>query len=174
MPIALPYRFDTSDVWRKILKGAFGFNALLVFAIIVSVLIQHQPLKALGLAVMALVVLGFTMVFVRYQTGSVGTLLADRVVIEPSVLLGIPLPGPKGTYALDRFAAIRVEMQFGPLGTATPSRPYELVWLVGKPATPDIVLARTEDGAGRDVGRELGALLSLPVEEVGGGIQIRL
>ena len=30
-----------------------------------------------------------------------------------------------------------------------------------------IALARTNDGAGRDVGRELGALLNLPIEEVG-------
>ena len=174
MPIALPYRFDTSDVWRKILKGAFGLNALLVFGIVVSVLVQRQPLKALGLAVMELAVLGFTIVFVRAQTGSVGTLLSDRVVIEPNVLLGISLPGPKGTYALDRFAAIRVEMGSGPSGTTAPVRPYELVWLVGRTATPDIVLARTNNGAGRDVGRELGALLSLPVEEVGGPIEIRV
>lgn len=39
--------------------------------------------------------------------------------------------------------------------------------VVGRSGTPKIALARTNDGAGRGVGREFGALLNLPVEEVG-------
>jgi hypothetical protein len=50
----------------------------------------------------------------------------------------------------------------------------EVVWLVGKPGTPDIALARTDHGAGRSLGRQLGALLELPVEEVGAPKKIHL
>jgi hypothetical protein len=173
--ITLPYRFDTSDVWRTILKGAFGLNALLVFSVLYTVLISRQWTKALGLVVMELVVFFFTRLFVRYQTGSVGMLSSDRVVIEPNVLLGIALPGPKGTYTLDRFSAVRVEFWSGPVGPGVQGGgPNELVWLVGEPGTPDIVLARSQDKAGRAVGQELGALLKLPVEEAGAPREIRL
>ena len=123
---------------------------------------------------MELVVFVFTRLFIRFQTGSVGTLSSDRVVIEPNALLGIALPGPKGTYTLDRFSALRVEFRSGPARPDVQGGPNELVWLVGKPGTPDIVLALTEDGAGRTVGREFGALLKLPVEEVGAPKEIRL
>jgi len=173
--ITLPYRFDTSSVWRTILKGAFAFNALMVFCILYTLLISRQWNTAAGLTLMELVVFVFTRLFVRFQTGSVGTLSSDRVVIEPNVLLGIALPGPKGTYALDRFSAVRVEFRSGPVGPDVQGGgPNELVWLVGNPGTPDIVLALTHDGAGRALGREFGALLKLPVEEVGAPKEIRL
>jgi hypothetical protein len=173
-PITLPFRFDTSGVWHTILKGAFALNALLVFSVLFTVLVTREWAKALGLAVMELVVFYFTRVFVRFQEGSVGTLSSDRVVIEPNVLLGIPLPGPKGTYTLDRFSAVRVEFRSGPIGPGVQGGPNELVWLVGNPGTPNIVLARTEDRAGAALGREFGALLRLPVEEVGAPREIRL
>jgi len=137
--------------------------------------VSRQWTTALGLTLMELVVFVFTQLFIRFQTGSVGTLSSDRVVIEPNALLGIALPGPKGTYTLDRFSALRVEFRFGPARPDVQGGgPNELVWLVGKPGTPDIVLALTEDGAGRTVGREFGALLKLPVEEVGAPKEIRL
>ena len=173
-PITLPYRFDTSSVWHTILKGAFGLNALLAFCILFTVLVSRELPKALGLVVMELLVLYFTRVFIRFQEGSVGTLSSDRVVIEPNVLLGVRLPGPNGTYTLDRFSAVRVEFRSGPITPGVQGGPNELVWLVGKPGTPNIVLARTDDRAGRAVGREFGTLLGLPVEEVGAPVEIRL
>jgi hypothetical protein len=173
-PPSLPYRFDTSSVWRTILKGAFGLNALLVLGILFTVLASRPWTAILGLVLTELMVLGFTRLFVEFQTGSVGTLSSDRVVIEPNVLLGIPLPGPKGTYTLDRFSAVRVEFRSGPISPDVQGGPNELVWLVGRPGTPDIVLALTDDGAGRALGQEIGALLELPVEEVGAPKVIRL
>jgi len=172
--ITLPYRFDTSSVWRTILKGAFGLNALIVFCILYTLLISRQWTTALGLTPMELVVFVFTRLFIRFQTGSVGTLSSDSVVIEPNALLGIVLPGPKGTYTLDRFSALRVEFRSGPARPDVQGGPNELVWLVGKPGTPDIVLALTENGAGRLLGQEFSALLKLPVEEVGAPEEIRL
>jgi hypothetical protein len=172
--ITLPYRFDTNSVWRTILKGAFGLNALLVLAILFTLLVSREWPKAFGLVVIELVVLFFTRVFVRFQTGSVGTLSADRIVVEPNVLFGITLPGPNGTYPLDHFSAVRVEFNSGPVTVGSQGGPNELIWLVGKPGTPNIVVARTENRSGPAVGRELGALLGLPVEEVGAPIEIRL
>jgi hypothetical protein len=172
--ITLPYRFDTSSVWRTILKGAFGLNALLVLAILFTVLVSREWPKAFGLVVVELVVFFFTRVFVRFQTGSVGTLSADRIVVEPNVLFGITLPGPNGTYPLDQFSTVRVEFHSGPVTVGAQGGPNELIWLVGKAGTPNIVVARTEDRAGRAVGQEFGALLGLPVEEVGAPIEIRL
>jgi hypothetical protein len=67
-----------------------------------------------------------------------------------------------------------VELRSRPVGTGAQGGPHELVWLVGKPGTPDIVLALTEDRAGQAVGRELAALLALEVEEVGAPREIRL
>lgn len=173
MPVGLPYRFDTSAIWKTILKGTFGLNALLVVGLFYSVLARPWT-TVIALAVNEAVVLVFTRVFLRFQTGSAGTLSADRVEIEPNRLLGIALPGPKGTYPLDRFAAVRVEFLPGPISPGVQGGPHELVWLVGKPGTPDVLLARTEDRAGRAVGGEFGALLHLPVEETGAPREIRL
>ncbi|MGN6392123.1 MAG: hypothetical protein ACTHM9_07735 [Gemmatimonadales bacterium] len=168
MAITLPYHFDTSNIWRKILKGAFGLNAVLVLGILYTLLVTHEWGKALALVPFEVVVFGFTRVFIRFQEGSVGTLTADQVVVAPNVLLGIVLPGPSGTYALDRFSAVRVEFRSGLVST-TPNagRPNEVVWLVGRPGTPNIALALTEFRAGAEIGQEFGALLTLPVEEVG-------
>jgi hypothetical protein len=173
--IVLPYRFDTTDVWHTILKGAFGLNALLLFALAFSCFARPWPTVA-GICLIELTVLGFTRVFVRHQEGSIGTLRADQVEVEPNLLLGFALPGPRGTYTIDRFSAVRVEFRSRPilLDTAASAGPHELVWLVGRPGTPDVVLARTDEGAGRAVGQRLGALLRLPVEEIGAPIQIRL
>ena len=173
--ITLPYEFDTSDVWRTILKGAFGLNALMIACILYGVVVSRQWMTVLGLAAIELLVVVFTRVFVRFQEGSVGVLTSDRVAIEPNVLFGVVLPGPRGTYALDRFCGVRVEFRSGPMGPDVQGGgPNEVVWLVGKPGTPDVALALTDDRAGREVGKQFGALLGLPVEEVGAPIEIQL
>ena len=158
MAVVFPHEFDTSDVWRTIIKGVFALNTVIIAALLYSVLISHQWVVVAQLALIEALLLVFARVCVRFQSGSIGTLRADRVVIQPNKLLWFKLPGPEGTYRLDRFSAIRVESSAGPLGTSVPTRPYEVVWLSGRPGTPDIVLARTEKGAGEVVGREFGAL----------------
>jgi hypothetical protein len=165
--VVFPYEFDTSDVWRTIIKGVFALNTVIIAGLLYSVLISHQWVVVVQLALIEALLLVFARVCVRFQSGSIGTLRADRVVIQPNKLFWFKLPGPEGTYRLDRFSAIRVESSPGALGTNVPTRPYEVVWLSGRPGTPDIVLARTDDHAGEVVGREFGALLGLPVEETG-------
>ncbi|SRR5258708_27525059 len=173
MAMTLPYEFDTSDVWRMILKGAFGLTLLIALSLLYT-LASRQWAAAAPLALSTAMLFYFTRLFLRYQTGSAGTLSADRIVIQPNRLLWFSLPGPVGTYTLNRFAAVRVEFRMGPVRADVQGGPNEVVWLVGRPGTPNIALARTKDGAGRVVGRELGALLDLPVEEVGAPRVIKL
>src|SRR5262249_36084458 len=125
--IALPHRFDTRSVWRTIAKGAFAFDAAIVACVVVALGLGRWP-AVVGLSVVAAMALLFTRLLVRSQTGSAGILSADGVVIEPNVLLGIVLPGPKGTYSLDRFAAVRVEFHMGPVDPGVQGGPHELVW----------------------------------------------
>lgn len=165
MAITLPYRFDTSSVWHTILKGAFALNGVLVLGVLFK-LFTGQWLTALGVVFAEAVVFGFTRVFVRQSSGSVGILYRDRVQIEPNAIWGIGLPGPAGTYVIDRFSGVRVEYMVGPIIVDAPSPgPSELVWLAGRSGTPDVLLARTSDRAGRAVGAEFGELLGLPVEK---------
>jgi hypothetical protein len=163
--IALPYRFDTTSVWHTVLKGAFALNAVLLFGIALKLLIADWP-TALGLVITEAIVFGFTRVFVRFQSGSLGTLYRDRVEVEANVLLGIALPGPKGSYARERFSAVRVEFMMGSVNVDGQSGgPHELVWLAGRDGTPDVLLARADQRTGRALGSEVGTLLELPVEE---------
>jgi len=165
MAIALPYTFDTSDVWRKILRGAFSLTSFLGACMLITLVTGYWA-KAASLAVCTAMLFFFSRLFLRFQTGSVGTLTADRVVIEPNRVLWFSLPGPVGTYTLDRFSAVRVEYSPGPVQPGVQGGPNEIVWLVGKPGTPNVAIARTDDRAGRVVGQEFGALLKLPVEEL--------
>jgi hypothetical protein len=173
MALTLPYEFDTSNVWRTILKGAFGLTALITLALLYTLASRQWGAAAL-LAVISAMLFFFTRLFFRFQTGSAGTLSADHVLIQPNKLLWFSLPGPVGTYTLDRFSAVRIEFSTGPIQPDVQGGPNEIVWLVGRPGTPDIALARTQNGAGRGVGQEFGALLKLPVEEVGAPTVIKL
>ena len=164
--IALPYRFDTADVWRTILKGVLALNAILIAGVVVALVSRPWP-AALALALSELLVLAFTRLCYRQQEGSVGTLYRDRVEIESNAVLKVPLPGPGGTYSIDRFTAIRVEYRSGPIDPGVQGGPNEVVWLKGGPGTLDIAIARTDGGAGREVGRRFAELLALPVEETG-------
>ena len=144
--ITFPHRFDTASVWHTILKGAFALNAVLVIGIALK-LFTGDWLAALGVVVLEAIVFGFTRLFLRFQSGSRGTLYADRVEIDPNALFGIPLPGPSGEYARERFSAVRVEFMSGSINVDAPSGgPHELVWLAGRDGTPDVLVARTDEG----------------------------
>jgi hypothetical protein len=162
--ITLPYRFDTTSVWHTVLKGAFALNAVLLFGIAFKLLMGDWP-AALALLVAEATVFLFTRLFVRFQSGSLGTLYRDRVEVERNTLLGIQLPGPSGAYARERFSAVRVEFVMGPVEVGASGGPHELVWLVGRNGTPDVLLARVAERAGRAAGAAFGAVLELPVEE---------
>lgn len=172
--VQLPWSFDTTSVWHTILKGAFGLNALLGLALVVK-LLSGRWLDAAGVCVLEAVVAGFTVIFLRHQEGSRGTLFRDRVTVEPNAVLGVPLPGPRGSYALNQFRGVEVEFRAGrPNTDPNAAGPHELVWLMGRPGTPNIVLARTREGAGRALGQEIGAVLALPVSEINAPLTLRI
>jgi hypothetical protein len=172
--IQLPWRFDTTSIWHTILKGAFALNALLGLGLVVK-LLSRRWLDAAGVGVAEALAAGFTVIFIRHQEGSRGTLFKDRVTVEPNAVLGIPLPGPRGSYALDQFRGVEVEFRSGrPSVDANAAGPHELVWLMGRPGTPSVVLARTQNRAGRALGREIGTVLGLPVSEIDAPGTIRI
>ena len=172
--VQLPWSFDTTSVWHTILKGAFGLNALLGLGLVVK-LLSRRWLDAAGVGVAEAMVAGFTVIFIRHQEGSRGTLFRDRVTVEPNAVLGVPLPGPRGSYALDPFRGVEVEFRSGrPSPDANAAGPHELVWLMGRPGTPNLVLARTQNRAGRAFGHEVGAALGLPVSEINAPRTIRI
>jgi hypothetical protein len=112
--LALPYEFDTSGVWRIILKGTFGLTLLITLSLLYT-LASRPWAAAAPLALCSAMLFFITRLFLRVQTGSAGTLSADRVVIQPNRLLWFALPGPVGTYTLDRFSAVRIEFSMGPV-----------------------------------------------------------
>jgi len=172
--VRLPWSFDTTSIWHTILKGAFGLNALLGLGLVVK-LLGRNWVDAAGVGVAEALVAGFTVIFIRHQEGSRGTLFKDRVTVEPNAVLGVPLPGPRGSYPLERFRGVQVEFRSGrPNTDANAAGPHELVWLMGRPGTPNIVLARTQNRAGRAVGHEIGAVLGLPVSEINAPRTIRI
>jgi hypothetical protein len=171
--IVLPYRFDTAGTWRTILKGAFAFNALLISFIIMVAVTRPWPV-AIGLVLCELMAFWFTRMFFKYQEGSIGTLRHDRVDVSPNILFWFALPGPRGSYLIDRFSAIQVEFRSGPIQPGVLGGPNEVVWLKGKSGTPNVALALVKAGAGRSLGEQLAAHLGLPIVETGAPRKLRL
>lgn len=168
MTVALPYHFDTSRVWRMILTGALAIEAVILAGALYGFLVRGDVALVLQLALCGAILGYFIRIFVRSQNGSIGTITADAVVVQPNALYGIRLPGPQGTYPSRGFSSVRVELMSGLPGygdSLVHGGPHERIWLVGKDGTPDILVARTQREAGKTVAREFGAVLALPVEE---------
>jgi hypothetical protein len=168
MTVALPYHFDTSRVWRMILTGALALEAVILAGVLYGFLVRGDGARVLPLALCGALLAYFIRIFVRYQSGSIGTITADRVVVQPNALYGIRLPGPQGTYPTHGFSSVRVELMSGSPGygdSLVHGGPHERIWLVGKDGTPDILIARTQREAGKALAKEFGAALALPVEE---------
>jgi hypothetical protein len=167
MAITLPYEFDTSGVVKQIMGGVLGFLLALLVGILYSLLVSHSLAAAIQLLLIAAIATYFGRLFHRNLTGSVGTITADAVVVQPGELLGIRLTGPAGKFPISQFQAVRVERIPNPIGIPieTQIRPHERVCLVGKTGTPDVLVARTHLDAGRTVGNELATALKLPYQE---------
>jgi hypothetical protein len=164
MPIVLPYRFDTSPVVKLILRGVLGLLMLVIApGIVYSLLVSHDRTAALLLLVTGTIVMYFGRIFIKNLEATSGTITADQVIVEPGTLYGTQLRGPRGRFPLQQFSAIRVQ-RIPPSGDIQQG-PHERVILAGKGDTPDILVARTSDDAGRALGRDLSARLGLPYEE---------
>jgi hypothetical protein len=167
MAITLPYEFDTSGVVKQIMGGVLALLLVVLVGVFYSLLVSHSIPAMIQLLLIAAIAAYFGRVFLRNLTGSVGTITADAVVVQPGELFGIRLAGPAGRFPISQFQAVRVERIPNPIGIPleTQIRPHERVCLVGKMGTPDILIARTHLDAGRTVGNELATALKLPYQE---------
>ena len=167
MAITLPYEFDTSRVIKLILRGVLGLLLVLLVGIFYSLLVSHSTVAIIQLLLIAAIATYFGSLFHRNLTGSLGTITADAVVVQPGLLYGIRLAGPAGRFPISQFQAVRVERIPNPIGIPinTQIQPHERVCLVGKKGTPDVLIARTDRDAGRTLGNELASAMKLPYEE---------
>jgi hypothetical protein len=167
MAITLPYEFDSSRVVKQIMGGVLGFLLALLVGILYSLLVSHSLAAAIQLLLIAAIATYFGGLFHRNLIGSVGTITADAVVVQPGQVLGIRLASPAGRFPISQFQAVRVERVPNPIGIPieTQIRPHERVLLVGKNGTPGILVARTHLDAGRTLGNELATALKLPYQE---------
>jgi hypothetical protein len=167
MAITLPYEFDTSGIVKVILRGAAGVLLVVFLGILYSLIVSHSLAATIQLLLVAAVATYFGSLFLRNLIGSVGTITADAVVVQPGQLFSIRLAGPAGRFPISQFQAVRVERVPNPIGIPieTQIQPHERVCLAGKSGTPDILIARTDRDAGRTLGNELATALKLPYQE---------
>lgn len=167
MAITLPYEFDTSGIVKLILRCGLGLLLVVLLGILYSLLVSHSIAATIQLLLVAAVATYFGRLFLRNLTGSLGTVTADAVVVQPGQLCGIRLAGPAGRFPISQFQAVRVERIPNPIGIplGTQIQPHERVCLVGKKGTPDVLIARTDRDAGRALGNELATAMKLPYEE---------
>jgi hypothetical protein len=167
MAITLPYNFDTSGVVKLIMRGFVGLLTVLLVGIVYSLLVSHSQAAALQLTLSAAVLIYFGHIFRKHLTGVEGTITAEIVSVQPGMVCGLRLAGPAGRFRMGQFEAVRVERVTNPLSIPLETQigPHERVSLIGKQGTPDILIARTSDDAGRKLGSELAAALRLPYQE---------
>jgi hypothetical protein len=67
----LPCEFDTSGVWRVILKGPFGLSLLITLSLLYTLVSRQWAAVAL-LALSSAMLFFFSRLFFRFQTGSAG------------------------------------------------------------------------------------------------------
>src|SRR5258708_1302985 len=122
---------------RKILTGMMGGSALMVLFALVM-LIKGGPLAAVPLPLAALllawVARKYTTTFAGFARGAIN---GHAVVIEPSALGPLRLPGPVGTYRLDEFKAVRV-IYSGPVPRGSGGYLFANVYLIGRGSIVDV------------------------------------
>jgi hypothetical protein len=163
MAVTLPYAFDTSSMSKVILKGTCVLVGIVVIpGLIKFLIIAPNPVAALGIAGIGGFLSYFGYVVVKRLRGATGVITREEILIKPNRFLGMASKEPEGRFALGQFHGLLVErIAFA----ANSYSPHERVLLLGKENTPDIVIARTRKEAGVTLGRELGTLLNLPIEE---------
>ena len=164
MAITLPYEFDTTPVAIVILRGVLGLLILVVVpGILYSLFVTHDWEVVAQLVLIGATVAYFGTRFGRHLTSATGTITREVVVVWPVILYGVRLSGPERRFSMAQFRAVRVE-RISPSANIQ-SRQRERVSLVGRDGSPDILVARTENHAGRALGQELATALNLEYRE---------
>jgi hypothetical protein len=164
--ITLPYFFDTMALPRKILIAMIGGSAFMLLSALVM-LIKSGPLAATPFPFAALF---FVWVARKYMTTfagfAKGAINRDVVVIEPSALGPLRLPGPVGTYRLGEFKAVRV-IYGGPVPRVNNSYLWATVYLIGREGTADVCVASERDITAKALAPEIAAAVGLTLEQEG-------
>src|SRR5262249_5384005 len=105
--ITLPYAFDTTTTWQRIVKIMFAVAGVLLLAIIGG-LLSGKFGGAVGLSI-AIAILWVVVRRVRgFPMGAAGTLTQSEVETCPVRVLWYSLPVPVGRFSIDRFDSIGV------------------------------------------------------------------
>jgi hypothetical protein len=164
MALTLPYEFDSSRVIKVILRLVLSLLGLVVVAgIAYSLFISHNTAGVALLVVVGIAVTGFGRLVLKNLVVAHGTITAEVVVVHPVKLFGLRPAGSAGRFPIYQFEAVRVERSSGPVDAQ--GGPNEMVSLIGRDGTPDILIAHTESGAGISLGHELATALRLPYQE---------
>jgi hypothetical protein len=166
LAVTLPYDFDTMALPRKILSAMLGGGALmLLFALVM--LIKSGPLAAtpfpLAALFLAWVARKYMTTFAGFAKGAINR---DAVVIEPSALGPMRLPGPVGTYPLGQFKTVRV-IYSGPVLPGSAGYLFATVYLIGRQGTADVCVASERDTTAKALAPEIAAAVELPLEQEG-------
>jgi hypothetical protein len=166
LAVTLPYDFDTMALPRKILSAILGGSALMLFFGLIM-LIKSGPLRATPLPLAAVF---FAWIARKYMTTfagfAKGTIKGDAVVIGRSTLGPLALPGPFGTYQLNKFKTVRV-VYSGPVFPGTGSYLFAHVYLIGREGAADVCVASERDITAKALAPEIAAAVGLPLEQDG-------
>jgi len=164
--VTLPYAFDTIALPTKILGAMIGGSAFMAFVGLVM-LIKQGPLAASPFPLAALLLAWVASKYMTTFAGvAKGTINRGAVVIEPSALGPLRLPGPVGTYRLDQFKTVRV-VYGGPVPGAGSGYLFAQIYLIGREDIADICVASERDTTAKALAPEIAAAVGLPLEKEG-------
>jgi hypothetical protein len=129
-----------------------------------SLVVSHDRAALAAMLISAAITIYFGRRFLAHLEGSSGRISTDAVTVQRARVLGLPLAGHDGRFPIRQFKAVRVERVPPPVDAQ--GGPHERVRLVGLDGTPDILIARTDQGAGITLARQLASDLKLEFEEV--------
>jgi hypothetical protein len=162
----LPYDFDTMALPRKILSAMLGGSALMVLFALVM-LIKSGPLAAAPFPLAALFLAWVARKYMTTFAGlAKGAINRDAVVIEPSALGPLRLPGPVGTYRLGQFKSVRV-IYSGPVLPGSGGYLFATVYLVGREGTADVCVVSERDSTAKALAPEIAAAVGVPLDQEG-------
>ena len=166
MAVTLPYDFDTMALPRKILSAMVGGSASMVL-IALAMLIKNGPLATTPCLLAAFFLAWIARKYMTTFAGlAKGAINRDAVVIGPSALGPLRLPGPVGTYRLGRFKTVRV-IYSGPVLRGSGGYLFANIYLIGREGTADVCIASERDTTAKALAPEIAAAVGLPLEQEG-------
>lgn len=167
MTFIMPYEFDTSGTIKLILQGIVGLHVFAILpGLLYSLFVSRNVETAALLLLISAIAIYFGRKFLKNMPGSDGTIDTNSVVVQPGQIFGIQLTSPSGTFSVDQFSAVCVEVVFGASADAgLHSTWFTRVSLIGKAGVPDIFIERKPYPDGKLLGTTLAATLKLPYQE---------